>query len=196
MRVGTENRPKVIAGVVLAALAVVFFVRMILLWGGPVTAANSTPPPAQRPVSPVGRARPLPPATASLDPTLRLGMLSASEGVEYTGTGRNIFRPYEPPPPPIPKPVNQQGQDSCVLMHPGCPGYVAPPPPINLKFFGFASNLGEPRRVFLAEGDSIFIAREGDIVNRRYKVLHIGQNSVEIEDVLNNNRQTIPLTQG
>jgi hypothetical protein len=42
----------------------------------------------------------------------------------------------------------------------------------------------------------VFIAAEGDIVNRRYKILHIGTSSIEVEDVLNNNRQSIPLTQG
>jgi len=41
----------------------------------------------------------------------------------------------------------------------------------------------------------VFIALEGQIVDRRYKVVHINPASVEIEDVLNNNRQTIPLTQ-
>ena len=46
-----------------------------------------------------------------------------------------------------------------------------------------------------AEGD-VFIAGEGDIVDRRYKILHITPVSVEVEDVLNNNRQSIPLTQG
>ncbi len=197
MRTGAEDRKKLIAGAVLALLAVVFFIRMVVLWGGPVTAATPEEPPValQHPATLVSRGRPQPPSTASLDPTLRLGMLKASEEVEYTGNGRNIFRPYEPP-PPIPKPVTQQGQDSCVMPHPGCPNYVPPPPPINLKFFGFASHPGEPRRVFLAEGDSVFIAKEGDIVDRRYKVLHIGANSVEVEDVLNNNRQTLPLTQG
>jgi hypothetical protein len=41
----------------------------------------------------------------------------------------------------------------------------------------------------------VFIAVEGDIVDRRYKVVHIGPMSVEVEDVLYNNRQSIPLTQ-
>jgi hypothetical protein len=45
------------------------------------------------------------------------------------------------------------------------------------------------------QNNDVFVAGEGDIVNRRYKVLKINQNSVEIEDVLNNNRQSIPLTQ-
>jgi hypothetical protein len=45
-------------------------------------------------------------------------------------------------------------------------------------------------------GDDVFLAREGEIVNRRYRIIRITNNSVEIEDVLNNNRQTTPLTQG
>ncbi len=77
---------------------------------------------------------------------------------------------------------------------PGCP--PPPPPPIPLKFYGFASKPGEPKKIFLSSGEDVFIAAEGEIVNRRYRVLHIGVNSVEIEDVLQNNRQTIPLTQG
>ena len=71
-----------------------------------------------------------------------------------------------------------------------------PPPPINLKFFGFANKPGEPRKVFLSEGEDIFIAGEGDIIDRRYKILRITPGSVEVEDVLNNNRQSIPLTSG
>ena len=71
-----------------------------------------------------------------------------------------------------------------------------PPPPINLKFFGFANKPGEPKRIFLSQGEDVFIAGEGDIVDRRYRILHISPVSVEVEDVLNNNRQTIPLTQG
>ncbi len=48
--------------------------------------------------------------------------------------------------------------------------------------------------MFLASGDDVFIAQEGDIVNRRYKVIHIGANSVEVEDLINNRRQSLPLT--
>ena len=65
-----------------------------------------------------------------------------------------------------------------------------------LKFFGFASKPGEPKRIFLSQGEDVFIAAEGDIVNRRYKVVRISPNAVDIEDVLYNNRQSIPLTQG
>jgi hypothetical protein len=78
---------------------------------------------------------------------------------------------------------------------PPAPPPPPPPPPINLKFFGFANKPGEPKKVFLSQGEDVFIAVEGDIVDRRYKVVHIGPASVEIEDVLYNNKQNIPLTQ-
>jgi hypothetical protein len=50
--------------------------------------------------------------------------------------------------------------------------------------------------VFLSKGDDIFIAKEGQIIDRRYKIIKIGPNSIEVEDVLTNNRQTLPLTAG
>ena len=53
-----------------------------------------------------------------------------------------------------------------------------------------------PRLFALSQGDDVFIAGEGDIVDRRYKVKRIGPASVEIEDMLNNFSQTIPLVQG
>ena len=112
----------------------------------------------------------------------------ASEGNVYKGSGRNIFK-SQPEPPPIPKP-----QYSPVIAPK--PTGPPPPPPITLKFFGFANRPGEPKKIFLSQGDDVFIAGEGDIVDRRYKVKRIGPASVEIEDMLNNFSQTIPLVQG
>ena len=50
--------------------------------------------------------------------------------------------------------------------------------------------------MFLSQNEDVFIAAEGEIVDRRYRVLHISPTSVEVEDVINNNRQSLPLTQG
>jgi hypothetical protein len=190
MRLGAENRKMVIAAAVMGVLALVLLVRMIVL------NTSAPAPPVARP-QPATTGRPATgkgaPVTTSLDPTLRLDLLQLSESTEYQGSGRNIFLAYEPPPPP--KVVGKQA-DPCVLLHPGCPGYVPPPPPITLKFFGFANRPGEPKKVFLADGDNIFVGKEGDIVNRHYRILKISSNSVEVEDVLNNNRQVLFLTQG
>lgn len=181
------SRWKVAAVAGLGALALVlFFVNIV--W--PALQPNSTPEaaaaqaaPHKAPARPGGRG--VAPATSQLlDPTLRLNLLASVEGVQYKGSGRNIFRPQEEA--PTPKPV------APVLKTPPVP---PPPPPIDLKFYGFANKPGEARRIFLSQGDNIFIAAEGDIVNRRYRVVHIGVNSVEVEDVLDNRRQVLPLTQ-
>lgn len=95
--------------------------------------------------------------------------------------------------PVIPRVIGKVNTDDNVIKGPPPP---PPLPPINLKFFGFASKPGEPKKIFLSQNEDVFIAAEGDIVNRRYRVLHIAPNSVEIEDVISSNRQSIPLTQG
>jgi hypothetical protein len=68
-----------------------------------------------------------------------------------------------------------------------------PPPKIDLKFFGFAAGSGN-KTVFLSQGDDVFLAKEGDIVQRRYKIVKVNSANIEVLDVLNNNKQTIPLT--
>ena len=191
MNVGAEDKKKLIVAVILMAAAIFVVGKFFFYSTGPGPAAASPAPASggSRAKTGVGGKKPVLMAR-SLDPELRYDWLEASENTKYQGNGRNIFRAQEivipkpaapptktPPPPPV---------------DPGPP----PPPPINLKFFGFANRPGEAKKVFLEQGEDIFVASEGDIVNRRYKVLKIAPTSVEVEDVLNNNRQSIPLTQG
>src|ERR1700730_12304817 len=192
MRLGTENRNKTIAAIALMVVAVVFVV-VRLIPDSPAAAKTPAPvvvpPPGTRRIVTVRAPGKKPAVSAdvrSLDPTLRYDWLKASEDTKYQGAGRNIFRAQVE----IPKPVVSVRQPDPVPQGP------PPPPPINLKFFGFANKPGQPRKIFLSQGEDVFIAAEGAIVDRRYKILHITPVSVEVEDVLNNNRQSIPLTQG
>jgi hypothetical protein len=190
VEVGAENRNKLILAVVLGALALVLVGRWMFTSGSSNAAAPAAPSiaPASVPRT-AAAARKLSASARSLDPTLRFDWLSASEDTKYTGAGRNIFLVAAE----IPKPTHP-GQTDRPMPPPPPPG-PPPPPPINLKFFGFASKPGEPKKVFLSQGEDVFIAAEGDIIDRRYKVSRITAVSVEVEDVLNNNRQSIPLTQ-
>lgn len=185
MKIGTENKTKTILALVLAVIAVVLVVRTFR-GGGEDTAAPATGT-AQHGNAKGYKAHAL--LARSLDPSLRFDLLKASEDVTYKGTGRNIFR-SEAPPPPIPTPI-----DSGLIKDPGPPP-PPPPPPIDLKFYGYAGPKGGNRQVFLLRGEDIFLAREGQIIDRRYKILHIGTNSVEIQDVLTNHTETKPLTAG
>jgi hypothetical protein len=196
VNLGTENRNKLIAAAVLGVIALVFVARMLFpstpsepeatVAAAPVTAV---PPPRPTGKSRAGARRFATPPH-SIDPSLRYDWLKASEDTKYEGNGRNIFMAQAE----IPKPI-APGQSEEEKLKAQGPPPPPPPPPINLKFYGFASKPGEPKKVFLSQGEDVFIASEGEIVDRRYKVLHISPVSVEIEDVLSNNRQMIPLTQ-
>ena len=209
MKLGTESRNSVIAAAVLGVIA------LLMLWrtffsGGPVI-ANQPPAPAQAlpaaaNAGPAARrigARRLrtpqakPTVTASLDPRLRFDVLKSTEDTEYKGSGRNIFRAEAEPviPNPVVPPIVPKKDDTAKVDNPGPPP-PPPPPPINIKFFGLLNRPGEPRQAFLLQNDEVFVAKEGEVVNRRYKVLKINNTSVEIEDLLANNKQTVPLTAG
>jgi hypothetical protein len=191
LKVGAENRKKLGIMVALALVAVFMLLRTLNTPGSQAATANVTVPtttrqsPEQRRTQRARGAQ----LTSNLDPTLRLDLLAASEQTSYKGTGRNIFKPQ---PEPVIAKIPQEEKKILDYTVPKPP----PPPPINMKFFGFANKPGEPKRVFLAQGDDVFIAGEGEIVNRRYRVVRISPASVEVEDVLTNHSENLPLTQG
>jgi len=123
--------------------------------------------------------------TDSLDPTVQYAQLKLTENERYEGRGRNIFQidaeartarisPAPEPIPPIPaaKPPNEQNR---------------------LRFFGFALTFKSPKKVFLSDGDAIFVGSEGEIVDRRYRIGTIGSNSVEVEDLIDHSVHTLSL---
>jgi hypothetical protein len=127
---------------------------------------------------------------ASLDPTLHPEIMRQAESLEYTGHGRNIFSLLSAP-ADIPKPVAPIREAHVDTGPPPPP----PPPPISLGFYGYAAEKGGQKQVFLLHGDDIFIASEGDVVDRRYRVGKIGSASVQVEDIPYHNTQTLPLRQ-
>ncbi len=202
MKIGTENKTKTILAAGLGILALFMVYRAFRgdeETPAPQTAAAKVPAStgstATSAIAPpraaTSNARNAPHAllAQTLDPTLRFDLLKSSEEVSYTGSGRDIFR-SQPPPPPVPKVV-------APVVDTSKPPPPPPPPPINLKFYGFASRKGGgDKSIFLSSGDDIFIAKEGQIVNRRYKIVKVNPTSIDVEDVLTNNRQTIYLTTG
>jgi hypothetical protein len=199
VQLGIENRKKTLWAVglgVLAILAAAYEIIPMFSGSSATSLANSTPVPlVAAPAAQHRGAGPSKPSRSpeNLDPTLQLQLLASSEQIKYAGSGRNIF--VSQPDPVIPQPGAPGHTDTIA------PVYVPPqppaPPPIPLKFFGFANQPGEPRKVFLSKDGDVFIAGEGDIVDRRYKVVRITPNSVEIQDVVGSGpAQHIPLTQG
>lgn len=200
IKVGTEDKKKVIAVAVLMTVAV--GVAIYEFAGGP-----STPPPA--PVkAPAARqtpsaARPAVGAAAGpeakklpgsgLDPSLHLEKLALSESIEYAGDGRNIFSADSAPM------VNMdQALGPARPIGPQVPVDTGPPPPpappsIDLHYFGYSATKDGKREAFLSKGDDVFEASAGEIVNHRYKVVTVDLHSIQITDLSYNNTQTLQM---
>lgn len=138
----------------------------------------------------------------TLDPTLHLDLLAKLQDVNIEGGERSLFEFAQPPAPKtpepkvVPKPLNAaaeekkgEGKNEAASK--------PPPPPIPLKFYGYAAPVKQGvKRAFFLDGDDIFVASEGEIVKKRYKIVRIGVNSAVVEDTQHeNNQQTLPLVQ-
>jgi|GEM_PF-3602188 len=123
-----------------------------------------------------------------LDPALNSAQLQRSENTLYEGTGRNIFstsvedRATQNSPQPRPSP-------------PGRTPKIARPE-FALKFFGFSTTANSPRTIFLSLGNDIFVGTEGEIVDRRFKIVRIAPEFVDVEDLLDDSPHTIAIQQG
>jgi hypothetical protein len=188
VNIGAENKKQVRWMIALLAVALLVGIYNFVDFG---TSSANSPSPASTSAGNQQK-KPALAETAdngTLDPRLRLDILAASQSKKYEAGGRNIFRMEE-------KPIVQVAANVRGPMGPDplpTPPPPPPPPPIPLKFYGFASKPTEPKKIFLFDEGEVFVARQGDIVERKYKVIQINNTSVVIEDVLNNNKQTIPL---
>jgi len=207
VKLGAENKRNVILAAVLAGVAGVVIIAQLM----PSSSTSASTTPISSGVAPLNvlsrtstkrgakapapKKEPLPP---SLDPTLHLQQLAAIEEIKYEGSGRNIFVAQADVEIPMPVKNGTIDHGSASANGPSWTPPVPPPPqPIPLKFFGFANQPGEKKRVFLSKGEDVFIAGEGEIIDRRYKVVRISPNAVDIQDVVGSGpAQSIPLTQG
>jgi hypothetical protein len=210
VQLGFESRKKAIAAGALGVVLVLVLIHELTQFSSTTAATAPVAPAANGLAEPAsssaksGHGAPRKAAGAAakkergpqnLDPTLHLQQLAATEQIKYEGSGRNIF--VSQAETEIPKPLAPGVTDPAVAAKNFQPPPPPPPPPIPLKFFGFANQTGEAKKVFLSKDDDVFIAGEGEIVDRRYKVVRISPTSVEIQDVVGSGPpQSIPLSQG
>lgn len=207
MAAGKQQQGKRIALIVLAVIGAVLVWRNLIQPARqgageslPSAAGNTTGP--SRPQNASLRSSPGDPARrdkvmdqqelAALDPTIRMDLLEKVAKVKYEGVSRNIFQFYTPPPPkPVVNPIVAAAAPQAPLQP------VAPPQPtIALKFYGMSGHPGTAeKKAFLTDGEEIFIGQEGDVVAKRYKIVRIGMNSLEWEDMQTHQHGQLPLVQ-
>jgi len=151
----------------------------------------------------------------TIDPKLRLDLLAKVRSVDLGPAARNLFVWGPAPPPQLADGVKEPGKIMPRAPVPGAQGPNAvdasassapPPPPITLKYYGYTSQRADGhKRAFFSEGDctgntpnaqcDIFIAAEGDLILKRYKVVRITNSSADVEDTQFKHTQPLPITQ-
>ncbi|HTZ72872.1 MAG TPA: hypothetical protein VMB47_03050 [Candidatus Aquilonibacter sp.] len=122
------------------------------------------------------------------EPALQLDKLRKLQEDEYKGTQRNIFV-AAPTPPAAGAAAHTEEPHLFVGPQP------APPPPplqVPVEFYGIETSGGR-EVALLKNGDDIIIAGEGDTFMNRYRLVHIGNQSAEVQEISTGRQTTIPL---
>lgn len=77
---------------------------------------------------------------------------------------------------------------------PTVPPGPPPPPPIAVKFIGVVSRRDIGKVAVLSDGKNVYYGREGEIVDGRWRIVAIGEESLQIEYADGRGRQTVRLT--
>jgi len=124
------------------------------------------------------------------NPSLHWPELKAAQRTEYQSTGRNIFSMMAPPPPVVTPPPTPEVTGPKIDLPPPPP----PPPTLPVKFFGFGTVPNDiRRRAFLTDGEDVFIVGEGEVLLNRFRILKVGNASIEYEEISSGRRNTAPL---
>ena len=96
------------------------------------------------------------------------------------GTGGSTPPPAPVAPPPPPQPAGPVGPP--------------PPPPVTVKFIGVVKRGDVGKVAVLSDGKTVYYGREGEIVDGRWRIVTIGEESLQIEYADGRGRQTVRLS--
>jgi hypothetical protein len=184
----SKRQKQLLAGLGVVLVAVFIFQVLPLMMGGDQQAAKrttETPAAAQQRVArgPQGAVE-----------EVRLGKLEQ----EWPAPGETRRNPFTmapaPPPPSAASNAAASKPAEPVVTEPTGPPPPPPIPPITLKFIGVISSDTLGKIAGLSDGKFVYRGREGQIVEGRYRIVKIGEESIQIEYVNGTGRQTIRLS--
>ena len=124
------------------------------------------------------------------NPQIRLGEIERARKTDYKSSGRNPFSPVQAPAPPVSHTAAEHEVQG--------PQLPPPPPPLtlpsNVKFYGFGSApIGTPRLAFFTDGEEVYAVAEGEVLMGRFRILRIGNESVQFEEISSGRTSTASL---
>src|ERR1700722_5075789 len=127
------------------------------------------------------------------DPELRLDILDKIRKLEYSGAHRNIFSAT--PLPPVITEAEKKAEERRKNMGPVQPP-PPPPPSVPATFFGYVSNrAGANRLGFFQSGDDVYVVAEGSLLLSNFRLLKIGNDTAEFEEVSTGRKASLAITQ-
>lgn len=124
------------------------------------------------------------------NPRIRLDEIERARKTEYKTSGRNPFSAIQAPPPRV---VPRETKPPIGPQRPPAP---PPPPPLtlpsNVKFFGLGT-VPSSRLAFFTDGEEVYVVAEGEVLMKRFRILRIGNASVEFEEISSGRTATAPL---
>lgn len=126
------------------------------------------------------------------NPHIRMEQIERARKAEYKGSGRNPFSPAAVPVARTPK-AEKKFENYGPQPKPPDP----PLPPVtlgNIKFYGYGSVSGAARRAFFTDADGdVQIVGEGDVLLKRFRIVRIGNDHLEFEEISTGRVGTAPL---
>jgi hypothetical protein len=184
----SKRQKQLLVGLGAALAALALFQALPLVMGDePVAANREVAAPAAQPRGAAGR---------KLDAVDQVQLAKLEQEWPAPGeTRRNPFTMNAPPPPPSEAPA-AGSKPAEPVAPPVATGPPPPPPipPITLKFIGVISSDSLGKIAGLSDGKFVYRGREGQIVEGRYRIVKIGEESIQIEYVNGTGRQTIRLS--
>jgi len=123
------------------------------------------------------------------EPDLRLDLIEKLHKLKYEGSHRNIFSAV---PPPVPVDAQKSRENS----RPVGPMLPPPPPPVQFpaQFFGTATMPDTGTKLaFFQEGEDVAVVQEGGVIFGTFRLSHIGNDSVTVEEISSGRTTIVPL---
>jgi hypothetical protein len=166
-------------------------------WAAPAGAAAAilllawllTPDDAPGPAAPVRageRSRPV--GSESPLPVIDFSRVENPEPDPSLGL-RDLFAFATPPPTPIPPPPPTTMATPAPVTVPTPP----PLPPMNIKYIGAVERRGAKVAMFITDKSEVLTGQAGELVGNRFRIVKIGLESADIQEIGSDQVRRIPL---
>lgn len=145
---------------------------------------------ASGPATPVrAGSRTRPAAAVSPLPVIGYDRLVADRPVDPGLGRRDLFDYPAPPPTPTPEPTPEVVETPPPVTVPT----PTPEPPLNIKYIGAVERKGVKVAMLLTDKKEVLTGQVGEVVGNRFKIVKIGLESLDIQEVGSGSVRRIPL---